>query len=117
MFNHTTTKLDGADVSSRTSESFVAPIIEDQGFTQLHVVNPNVQPAEVLFELYGPDGNVRAPAVVRTLPSNAAVVEYVSDLFAGVAARASDYVRVVSNRGVLLFEYLGRPGQVVKRLK
>ena len=116
MFNHTTTKLDGADVGSRTSGSLVAPVIEERGFTQLHVVNPDVQPAEVLFELYGPDGNVRAPAVVRTLNPNAAVVEYVSDLFAGVTARASDYVRVVSSRGVLLFEYLGRPGQDVKGL-
>ena len=116
MFNHTITKLDGADVSARTGGSFVAPIIEEQGFTQLHVVNPNVQPAEVLFELYGADGAVRAPAVVRTLAPNAAVVEYVSELFAGVTATASDYVRVVSNREVLLFEYLGRPGRDVKGL-
>ncbi|MBP1595378.1 MAG: cell surface receptor domain protein [Acidobacteria bacterium] len=116
MFNHTTTKLDGADVSARTGGSFVAPVIEERGFTQLHVVNPDVQPAEVLFELYGADGTVRAPAEVRTLAPNAAVVEYVSELFAGVTATASDYVRVVSNRGVLLFEYLGRPGQDVKGL-
>jgi hypothetical protein len=116
MFSDSLSVLDGVDVSARTYTTYVAPEIEDAGFTELHVINPDVLAAEVLFELYGPDGRLRAPAAQRTLQPNAAVVEKVTDLFPGVTPTASDYVRVVANRAVLLFEYMGKPAQYVSAL-
>jgi hypothetical protein len=116
MFNESLSILDGTDVSSRTCTSYVVPEIEDAGFTQVHVVNPDVQPVQVLFELYGSNGTLRAPGVTRTLSPSAAVVEKLTDLFPAVTAAASDYVKAVSSRGTVLFEYLGKPGQYVEGL-
>jgi hypothetical protein len=115
MFNETLSILDGTDVSSRTHTSFVLPEIEADGFTQVHAVNPDVQPAEVLFELVSANGAVRANAT-RNVAANAAAVEKLTELFPGVTAASGDYVRVVSNRGVVLFEYLGKSGQYVEGL-
>jgi hypothetical protein len=116
MFNESLSILDGTDVSSLTCTSYVVPEIEDAGFTQVHVVNPDVQPAQVLFELYGSNGTLRAPGVTRTLAPSAAVVEKLTDLFPTVTAAGSDYVKAVSDRGTLLFEYLGKPSQYVEGL-
>ena len=115
MFNETLSILDGTDVSSQAAVSYVLPEIEAGGFTQVHAVNPDAQPAEVLFELMASDGAARANAT-RTVAPNAAVVERLTELFPGVTAGGSDYVRAVSNRGVVLFEYLGKSGQYVEGL-
>jgi hypothetical protein len=115
MFNETLSILDGTDVSSRTAVSHVLPEIEAGGFTQVHAVNPDVQPAEVLFELLDANGMVRASAT-RTVVPSAAAVERLTELFPAVTAASGDYVRVVSNRGVVLFEYLGKSGQYVEGL-
>jgi|GEM_PF-2178340 len=115
MFNETLSILDGTDVSSRTAVSYVLPEIEAGGFTQVHAVNPDVQPAEVLFELVGADGVVRASAT-RTVVPSAAAVERLTELFPGISAEGSFYVRVVSNRGIVLFEYLGKAEKYVEGL-
>ncbi len=116
MYSDTLSVLDGADVSSATYTTSVATEIGDQGYTELHVVNTEAQPAEVALELYGPDGQLRAPVVQRTLEAGTELVAAVSDLFPGVAAGSSDYVRVVSNHKVLLFERMGKAGQYVSTL-
>ena len=115
MFNETLSILDGTDVSSRTAGSYVLPEIEAVGFTQVHAVNPDVQPAEVLFKLLDANGVVRAGAK-RTVVPSAAAVERPAQLFPAVTAASGDYVRAVSNRGVVLFEYLGKSGQYVEGL-
>ena len=116
MFNRTLTILDGADVSSETAQAWVVPEVEAEGFTQLHVANPDISPARVVFELYGADGVLRAAAVERELGPNAAVAERLGEMFGGVGLTAADYVRVTSNRGVVLFEYMGKAGQFVQGL-
>ncbi len=80
------------------------------------MVNPNIEPASVLFEPYGPDGALRTAGVTRVLPSNSAVVEKVVNLFPQASIRASDYIRIVSDRGIVAFEYFGKTARYVAGL-
>ena len=115
-FNGSLTRLDGADVSSDTATSLVFPELAQPGFTQLHVANPSAGSAALTFELVSSDGTPRGSAVARNLDPNGALAEAVSELFPGVAAEASDYVRVTSSRGVAAFEYFGPAGRDVAGL-
>ena len=115
-FNGSLSVLDGADAFSTTSTSFVFTEIEDQGFTQLHVVNPNIEPASLTFDLLSSDGTTRI-SVSRTLNGNGAVAEFFTELFPGIAPNGSDYIRVTSNRGVLPYEHLGKTAQYVEGLR
>ncbi len=112
-FNDRLSFLDGADVSSANLKSFILPEIEDQGFTQIHVANPDPAPATLTFELYKFDGTLRTPAVEREVKANGSMAEFFTDLFRGVTREGSDYIRATSNRGVVPFEYLGKTAQYV----
>lgn len=81
MFNGSLTTLDGADVSSATASSFILPEIEDQGTTQIHVVNPNGEPAKITFQLYGADGKQKGTAAERNLGARGAAAESLTDSF------------------------------------
>ena len=116
MFNASLSVMDGADVSSNTLTSFLLPDVEDTGFTQIHVANPNGDPAEMTFELVGSDGSTRAGPQLRTANTNGCVVALVSDLFPGANPRASDYVKATANRPVVPFEYMGKTGQYARGL-
>jgi hypothetical protein len=115
-FNGSLSVLDGADASSTVSTSFIFPEIEDQGFTQLHVANPNAQPASITFDLLRSDGSSRT-SVVRTINGNGAVAEFFTGLFPGTAPNGSDYIRVTSDRGVVPYEHLGKSVQYVEGLR
>jgi hypothetical protein len=115
-FNDRLSFLDGADVSSANLKSFILPEIEDQGFTQIHIANPDPAPATLTFEIYKLDGTLRNPAVVREVKANGAIAESFTDLFPGVTREGSDYIRVTSDRGVVPFEYLGKTAQYVHGL-
>jgi hypothetical protein len=115
-FNGSLSFLDGADVGPGTLQSFVLPEIEDGGFTRIHVANPDAASATVTFELVKSDGTVRAPSVSRTVNANGAVAALLADLFPGVAAAASDYLRVTSTRGVASVEFLGKSGVYAEAL-
>jgi len=106
-FNSDLSRMDGADVSSRTMTSFVFPELQADGFSQFHMANPNDAPAHVALDLVRADGTVRA-RVSRTINSNGLLVEFVEDLFPGITPDSSDYVRVASDQPVVPFEYLGR---------
>ncbi len=108
--------LDGADVSATTFRTSVITELEDQGFTQFHVVNPDTKPASILFELYRSDGTQRATPVSRTLDPNAVAVETFQELFPGISPQSSDYVRIVSGRGVSDLDFMGKAGQYVYAL-
>jgi IPT/TIG domain len=103
--------LEGADVSSTTLTDFVLPEIEDQaqGFTEIHVANPNTEPVEITFYLYRSDGTQRIEK--RTVKPNGALAESVASLFLGDQPSRSDYIRATSTRGVVAFEYFGKIGQ------
>jgi hypothetical protein len=114
-FNDTLSILDGADVSGSVLNTFMLPEIEDQGFTQIHVVSPD-EAGEVRLQLYGSDGNAKGAAAVRKVEKNGAVAESFNELFPGVPANASDYIRGTSTTGVVTFEYLGKTEQYVEGL-
>ncbi|NWG14674.1 MAG: putative Ig domain-containing protein, partial [Acidobacteria bacterium] len=115
-FNDTLSIMDGADVSPSTLTSFVLPEIDDQGFTQVRVANPDAATADVTFELCKSDGTPRADAVTRKINPNGTVAESLNELFPGIAPDASDYLRASSTRGVVAFECLGKKGQYVEGL-
>ena len=128
-FNDTLGVLDGADVSSATLSSFVLPEIlvpevqtegntkeaNEDGFTQIHVANPNPDAATVTFELYGSDGTLRE-AVSRRIEPNGTLVVTVSDLFEDSTPAASDYIVATSDQPVVPFELLGKTGVFVHGL-
>ena len=111
MFNGSLTTLDGADVSSATSSSLILPEIGDQGTTQIHVANPNGQPAKITLQIYDADGKPKGTAAERSLGARGAVAEYLTALFPAASPAASDHIRVTSDKPVLGFESLGVAGQ------
>jgi hypothetical protein len=110
VFDDALTTLDGADVSSSKMASFVFPEINEMGFNQLHVANPNPGSTGVTFELYGPDGMSRAAPVVRTVNGNGAIAEYLTSLFPEVMVSSGDYVRVNASQGMVPYSYFGEEG-------
>ena len=128
-FNDTLGVLDGADVSSATLSSFVLPEIlvpEQQtegdtkeangdGFTQVHVANPNLDATTVTFELYSSDGTLRE-TVSRRIEPNGSLAVSLSDLFEDSTPVASDYVLATSDQPVVPFELLGKTGVFVHGL-
>ena len=116
-FNGSLSVQDGADCSSGTLTSFILPEIENSGFTQIHVANPDPSASSLItFSLIKSDGTQRAAAVSRSVNGNGAVAELFTDLFPGVTPVGSDYIRVSSSSGVVPFEYLGRTGLYVEGL-
>ncbi len=69
-----------------------------------------------MFGLYGGDGRLKAAAAVRSLSPGGSLAERVDELFPAADARSSDYVRAISDRSTVLFEYLGRAGRYVEGL-
>jgi hypothetical protein len=116
MFNSSLTLLDGADVGRATTKSFVFPEIEDQGVTQLHVVNTSEIIADVTFDLLSSAGVSRIGPVVRSLDFHAGVATSTTDLFPGVTRDASDYIRASSTQNVVAFESIGKGIQDVAGL-
>ncbi len=116
VFNGGLTTLDGADVGSETLTGFVFPEIEDAGFTQIHIANPQTQSTTVTLDLYSSDGTIRATVAERVINPNAAIAATVTELFPAVTPVPSDYVRVRSTRGVAAFQYFGKKGERVAGL-
>jgi len=108
-FDGNQSMLEESAVSSNASTEFVLPEIEEQGFTQVQIANPDSNPATVAFQLLQADGNYRVPPVSRTIPGNGALAEDVANLFPGVSLSGSDYIRVSSDKGVVPSEYVGQP--------
>src|SRR5262249_26771610 len=115
MFNASMSVLDGANVSAATFQSFVFPEIEPDGFTRFHAANPSDAEANLVFQLIGSEGNVRA-TVARKINANGAEAELLSELFPGITPSVGDYVRVASDRGVVPFELLGKSGRYIAGL-
>ncbi len=116
LFNRTATIMDGANVSSTGLSSFLLPEIEDQGFTQVSVANPQDAQVTMNIELLGSDGNTRS-ATTRYLNPNGSAALLLSDLFPEVAPSATDYVRVTADQNVVPLEILGKPSQDVDCLE
>ncbi len=114
MFNDNLTLLDGADVSSGAVTSAVLTEIDPLGFTEIHVVNPNSEPATVTLELVG-----QGLSTTRIVPANGAIAGALTDLFPEAKIDEyiqSYYVRITSDLSVVSFEFMGRSGKYVAGL-
>ncbi len=114
VFNSTLSVLDGATVSSDRVTDFVLPEVEHEGFTQVHVANPDESSTLVTLDLVAGDGSVQATAA-RSLAPNGAIVEALSSLYPGTEVFSSDmHVRGSADNPVVAFEYLGKVGEFVE---
>jgi len=114
IFNASLSMMDGAPVSSTMTTQAVFTEIEGDGFTDIHVVNPNGGPANVIFNLRQADGTIRESAI-RRIDSQGSVAEPLNTLFAGRYA-ASDYVEVLSDVGIVPFQLLGKTPDYLEAL-
>ena len=106
-FNASLEALDGADVSSDTLTSFVLPEIHRDGFTRIHVANPNDTPAKVSLSLLRADGAPRVTAVDRVIDPDGVLIGPIEEFFPGTAMLESDYLRATADVGVVPIEYFG----------
>jgi hypothetical protein len=114
-FNDDVSYLDGADVSTTKLTSFLFPEIDAAGFTQIQVVNPNIERANVTLELMDAGGNVRS-SISRDVAANGVLRESLAILFPGVAPRSTDYLRGSSTRPVSPLEIFGSSGRYIAAL-
>ncbi len=105
-FNASLESLDGADVSPDTLTSFVLPEIHN-GFTRIHVANPNDIPAKVSLNLLRADGAPRVTAVDRVIDPDGVLIGSIEEFFPGTATLESDYLRATADVGVVPIEYFG----------
>ncbi|MBZ5496038.1 MAG: hypothetical protein LAP85_06505 [Acidobacteriia bacterium] len=114
-FNASLSMMDGAPVTSTFLKQFVFPEIEDQGFTDLHVANPDTISANITFQLVQSNGMIRDSAS-RAVNALGVVAESLATLFPSSVPDGSDYVRVTSDGYVVPFELLGKVAQDVEGL-
>ncbi len=100
MFNSSLSVLDGAPVFLMPFVSSLLSEVEDEGFTQIHIANPNEEQVPVRIDLVRQDGTARASAD-RTVNGNGVIAEYLTELFPDTPVDASDYVRILSGKGVI----------------
>jgi len=115
IFDSLLSTLDGGPAFVNPLSSFVLPEIEDQGFTDLHIANPNGSSVVMDFMLTESDGQVRA-STRRKIEANGVLAESVSSLFPEVQPQKSGYVKVHATRGVVPFELAGRRTLYLKGL-
>lgn len=115
VFNLSLTMMDGAPITAAPLTQFVFPEIEDQGFTDIHIANPDSSPAHITFQLVSSYGTIVASAF-RTINPMGAMAESLETLFPFSPPESSNYIRVVSDIGVTPFELLGKAAQDVAGL-
>jgi hypothetical protein len=104
-------ELDGAGLAASVTDTFMMPAVTNPGSGKVTIMNPNLEPGNLLFELRKSDGTPRGTAA-RTIAGNGALVaDIAGDLFADVTPDPTDYIYARSNTGLLPFEILGTPGQ------
>jgi hypothetical protein len=110
MFNDSLTYLDGANAQTEGMEEFIFSEIEieNDGFTEIHVANPNEETVSVTFELRDADGQTKGTTAQRQLAGNAILKEMLDDLFSQVVPEEGDYVCAAADAKVAPFEYMGR---------
>jgi hypothetical protein len=102
-YDNALTRLDGADFSSLPLTSFLIPEIDTRGFTRIKLVNPNAVAANVSLSLINAHGEVRC-AILRSVPPGGTIAMDMDRSAFPVAPESSDYVRAVSDLGVLPVE-------------
>jgi len=116
IFNSMLTLFDGVDVSGRTMSAFILPELTVDGFTEIHIVNPNAAAATVQLELMQSNGTPRAPATRRSLAPNGALIETITELFPEIETSDSDYLRISASQGVAACTLSGKYDRFMKAL-
>ena len=112
-FNESLTVLDGANVSVFPLASAVLSEIENDGFSRVHIGNPHGVSAQAEILVIGANGITKG-SVLRSVAKGAVLVEMARDLFPAVPFEDSDYLRVNSGEGLIVFEYFGKEGLYVQ---
>ncbi len=115
MFNGSLSVLDGAPAFVTPVVSSILSEVEDEGFTQIHIANPNEDQVPIRVDLVRQDGTARASAD-RIVNGNGVIADYLTELFPDTPLDSSDYIRILSGRGVAPFEMLGKPAQYLEGL-
>jgi hypothetical protein len=98
--------LDGASLPDRQLTGFVFTEVQTNGSTKINLVNDNPEEASVTIDLMSAEGGVRRSQSRVISPNGALAVGLYEDLFPGVSAYATDYVRVTATQGVQPFQVL-----------
>jgi hypothetical protein len=110
MFNGSLSGLDGTDMYSSPLISFLFPEINTDGFTKISIGNPNDAAASLSLSLFRADGTLRVTAT-RMIPGNGALAaDLYADIFPGSTPDPTDYVQAASDRVVLPYQLMGKPG-------
>jgi hypothetical protein len=112
-FDRGIARLDGTDVSGTTLSSFVFPVVDSNTF--VYITNPGDSAATIGLALVKADGSVRASSN-RTIASHGMLSAGVSEIFAGAAPDATDYVLASSSTAVVAYESFGDSAQDVAAL-
>lgn len=116
FFNSDLGTLDGADVLVEPRTRLVLPEIRSEGFTEIHLVNPFEETAQITVELISPLGSAKGPAFHTTIAPNGSLVADLGDLFPGANPTEDDYILVTSNPALVAFEYFGEEGRFTAAL-
>lgn len=114
-FNRSLSTIDGAGAFSKTLRSWLFTEITPGGSTQIHVANPNLETANVRFELVDPGGITRGECA-RSIPPKGALAEPLTSLFPELVCSPSDYLRVRSDQPVVPYENMGKVSQFIAGL-
>ncbi len=106
-FNSALTYLDGADISSSLLSSLVLPEISNQDFTGIQLANPSSTAASVRLDLMKADGSLQATSQQTIQAGGTLSADLYADVFHGIAADPSAYLRVRSSQNLLAYEAMG----------
>jgi hypothetical protein len=118
MFNLNLSLLDGADVASSLFDN--SPIlltdIQADGFTRIHVANPNAEAVDVQIELIDATGAAQGKAQ-RTIKATGALIEDLSTLFPGLTYSDNHYLQFwPRSPGVVPLAFMGKAGRFIQAL-
>jgi hypothetical protein len=120
-FNNSISIMDGSDVGSATTTSFVLPDTrtncpadtpEGVCTNQILVAKPGSEAANLSFELVRSDGQPAAQRIIN-LGSKSIADFLLPDLFPSAVVQTSDYIRVTSSSGVVGFQLYGKKGRYI----
>lgn len=119
MYNAGLSILDGAEAPADLLEQPSALTeIQTEGFTQIHIANPNAVTATVRLELIDPSGAVLSKAD-RSINPAGALIEDLTTLFPGLTFSANQYVKIwcpdFFSRPVV-FAYMGKSERFIQAL-
>ncbi len=115
IFDADLSVMDGAPVAAAPMTQFIFAEIEEQGYTDINVANANQFQATIRFQLMQSNGMLRAQTT-RTANAYGGVAESFSSLFPGITPDPTDYIRVISDSGIVPFQMMGRMSQYVEAL-